>query len=375
MRARPAFLGRIVAGVVLSSWIVSCSGVIGLTNKRESSSDLETLVALGWLAAFLNPVHFSLGSKSIVPNTPAVPNYAYVPDGHISMLPDLSGNWMMIWAENSSYRSTGPTQYPESQTTRNPSGQIFGGTGNFNTWDNGGSWLYSVHRISGNNLVGFYHAEDHWYPHTTNDIAWKSIALTTSSDNGITWTAGQQIITAWRTKPGSPAWGGAGDHCVVRDSANNRWVAYYQEIAPSGVASLHMAVSTDATGSVGSWYKWDGVSFSVAGIGGKGAPLPSFSGTEGGNPSVHWNTFLNKWIMVYGGWDGNSYISSSVDMVYWTPPQLLLQPAYSGGRAWYPTIIGDSDTQAGETAKLYYADIKSDLTNRDFVVRSITFAR
>ena len=37
------------------------------------------------------------------------------------------------------------------------------------------------------NLIGFIHAEDHWYPRNSEAIAWKSIAVAYSYDNGETW--------------------------------------------------------------------------------------------------------------------------------------------------------------------------------------------
>jgi hypothetical protein len=126
----------------------------------------------------------------------------------------------------------------------------------------------------------------------------------------------------------------------------------------------------------GSWYKWDGSAFSTTpGLGGKGLALPDFVGHEGANPSVHWNTYLSKWIMVYGGWDEVIYISSSTDLLNWDTPQMIII-SDQGGRAWYPTIMGDrGDLRAGQTARIYYADIADDFSSRKFYVRTITFTR
>lgn len=321
-----------------------------------------------------NDWDFSIGEPLLVPDNPNVPVYQWFPDGHISVLQEDSDNWMMFWAEFESYRSVGAAPYPENQIILSPNTKVFGGRGG-SGWDNGGSWLNSVFRLSGENLVGFYHAEDHWSPPNPDGIAWKSIAVTYSNDNGVTWADGEQIITAWKPQPATPEWGGAGDHSVLWDTENQRWVCYYQEQVDNGEAQIHVAVSSDLHGSPGTWHKWDGSDFTIPGIGGKGVPLPAFIGHEGGNPSVHWNSYLGKWVMVYGGWDGIIYIASSADMINWDMPQTLVS-SDQGGRAWYPTIIGDKgDTLAGQTAHLYYADIASNFSSRKFYMRTIAFTR
>ena len=317
---------------------------------------------------------FSLSQPTLVPNYPNVPIYPWFPDGHISILRDGPDRWIMFWAGGESYRSIGDSPYPEDQTLLSPSIKVFGGRGGTG-WDNGGSWLNSVFRQSGNTLISFYHAEDHWFPLNPGGIAWKSIAVTHSNDNGLTWSAGEQIITTWKTKPAIPEWGGAGDHSVVWDAEHERWVCFYQEQVENGEAQIHIAVSYDSDGGTGTWYKWDGTDFTIPGIGGKGTPVPAFIGHEGGNPSVHRNYYLGKWLMVYGGWDGITYLSSSLDLINWDAPIPLVHSDQSG-RAWYPTIIGDSgDILAGQMAHLYYADISGDYSSRKFYLRTIHFRR
>jgi hypothetical protein len=58
-------------------------------------------------------------------------------------------------------------------------------------YDNGGKWLMSVnpHPTDGNprHLVGFYHAEDGFWPYQgAGGPAWKAIGVTHSWDAGIT---------------------------------------------------------------------------------------------------------------------------------------------------------------------------------------------
>ena len=301
-------------------------------------------------------------------NTINYPHFAYYPDGRISVVPD-GNQYIMFWAEFESHRSVGASQFVEDQLKFEPEEAVFGERGNFDSYDNGGSWLMSVYRQDGDNFIGFYHAEDHWYPHTSNDIAWKSIGVTYSNDEGKTWETGERIITSATPKPGTPTWGGSGDMCVVWDHKNDRWLAYYQE------HNIFMAMSTDPLGRPGTWKKYFNGEFTEDGLGGQQTPLPDFLSAPGGNPAVHWNTHLEKWVMIWHGWDpANIYISTSEDGIRWDPPQTAISSDI-GGRAWYPTIIGVTDVESGQEARIYYADIAPNFAFRVFKTRTIKFLK
>lgn len=308
--------------------------------------------------------------REIIPNNPKVPIYPWYPDGHISVLPDGFGSYMMYWAEYENYRTIGDTQRPEDHYTLEPATPIFGERGDWDDFDNGGSWLMSVHRPSEEYLIGFYHAEDHWYPHDANDIAWKSIGVTYSYDNGVTWVKGEQIITSSTKKPEIPEWGGAGDCTVIWDDVEKRWVSFYQE------NSLRVAVSYDELGAPGSWLKYYNNDFNEEGLMGEDSPVGGLELVPGGNPSVIFNSYLNKWVIVWHGWDpAYIYMSVSDDLIVWEEPIKIASAKNEYRRAWYPTIIGDTDTYAGRTAILYYADIAADFSSREFVAQEIVFLR
>lgn len=312
---------------------------------------------------------FSLGNRDELSNEANVPIYPWFPDGHIAVLAEPENNkHIMYWSEYENYRTEGDFPFPEYQLTLSPNESIFGGRRSGERWDNGGSWLMSVFRQDGDNLVGFYHAEDHW-DRTTNPegIAWKSLARTTSNDNGFTWTEGEQIITSASPKPETPTWGGAGDNCVIWDHKNNRWISYYQE------HWLRMAVSYDIEGKPGTWFKYYNGEFNEPGLEGRSSPIPGLMSKPGGNPSVHFNTYLEQFVMVWHSWVTTSiYISTSNDGIDWAEPKLL-EPNSGSRRAWYPTIIGTSDTSAGKIARLYYADIAPGFASRDFVSKALVF--
>ena len=333
----------------------------------------KSKIITGTLLLFFIATGITYGQWSVqlspatkVENKIGYPLYTWYPDGHISVLPDGNG-YIMFWAEFENYRSTGTSQFVEDQTKFDPTNSVFGRRGNFDSWENGGSWLMSVFRENGDNFIGFYHAEDHWYPHTSNDIAWKSLAVTYSSDKGKTWSTGNQIITSPTSKPATPTWGGSGDCCVVWDHINKRWMCYYQE------NWILMAVSTDPKGAPGTWKKYYNGGFTENGLGGQHTKLPGLSSASGGNPSVHWNTYLKKWVMVWHGWSPTRiYLSVSNDGINWDEPKSIIVSSISG-RAWYPTIIGNTDVEAGQIAKIYYADIANDFSFRNFETRTITF--
>jgi len=307
-----------------------------------------------------------LGQKTYL-DIDHLPYYKWIPDGHISVLPDGEGKYMMYWSEFSNSRTTGDSQFPEDQKTLDPVDPVFGGrvgnAGPSNGYNDGGSWLMSVHRHNGDTLIGFYHGESHWYPRDGNFTAWKSICVAYSFDNGYTWEDQGPIVTSNTPKPETRRWGGAGDCCVIWDPVNNRWNCYHQE------HNIRLAVSYDPLGAPGTWKKYYDGDFNEEGLGGMSTPISNLSNVGGANPSVHWNTFYEKWVMTYHGWDGGIYITLSSDGVIWEyPKKIISKQSYN---RWYPTIIGETDTKAGRLARLYYAEFNS--SGRNMAARDILF--
>lgn len=296
---------------------------------------------------------------------PDIPIARWLPDGRIPLWKS-KGVWQMYLAGHSTYRAVGlrteSLSLSPSRAVLNP------GHGSF---DNGGAWLYSVRPLSDSHLVGFYHAEDHQWEggRDPDGVAWKSIARCESRDGGLTWTKTGPILTSSKPKPLHSEWGGNGDHCVVFDPASRRWFCFFQEHA------LCMAVSDHPEGAAGTWKKWYRGSFSEPGLGGKNSPIPELNRYPGGNPSVHFNSFLQCWVMIWHTWSGDLVWSTSRDLERWRRPELLLA-AKGSERLWYPTIVGTSDTAAGERAILYYAYWPDRHRNeRQFLERMVRFVR
>lgn len=295
---------------------------------------------------------------------PDIPIARWYPDGHIPASRSSSG-WRMFWAGSTSYRTTGGTL---KTMTLDPAAPVLApGPGR----DNGGAWLYAVIPRSSTHLIGFYHAEDHEWKtgRSAEGVAWKSVARCVSSDGGATWKKSGSIITSFHRKPDRPAWGGCGDHAVVFDPATRRWFCFFQE------HFLSLAISDDLEGRPGTWKKWHRGAFSEPGLGGKSSPIPGLTRFPGGNPSVHFNTHLQCWVMVWHSWTGHLIWAHSSDLRHWSKPAVLLK-ARGRERFWYPTIIGHSDARAGESATLYYACWPDRNRNeRRFQERSIRFIR
>ncbi|MEI7773180.1 MAG: immunoglobulin domain-containing protein, partial [Verrucomicrobiota bacterium] len=306
-----------------------------------------------------------LGEPKVVPvGTNQVPLPQFFPDGHLPAV--QNGNGFL-------YFSAGR---PSCRLEVDASGSIISSkpvldSGSAGAFDNGGAWLYSVIRYpfsSPTSLVGFYHAEYHWLP--DDFIAWKSIALATSTDNGNTWVKGGEIIRSPESRPATKKWGGDGDHCVVWDSNKSRWMCFFTN---STDGCIKMAATRDADYSPGKWFKYYNGGFTEPGLDGKEDSILGLKAVPGGNPSVHFNTQLNRWIMLYHSWDegvpngqtnakSGIWISWSWDLEHWEAPSHLLAPTkdpYSDGltyaKIWNPTVVGVSDLLAGKTAKLFYS--------------------
>jgi hypothetical protein len=136
---------------------------------------------------------------------------------------------------------------------------------------------------------------------------------------------------------------------VVYDAKNARWVCFYQE------NWIYTAISTNAIPLPGTWKKYYNGGYTEPGLGGNETPVPALKNYSGANPSVHFNTHLKKWVMVWHRWNGSGlWLSVSDDLLNWQTP-INVVPASSPEKKWYPTIIGRTDVLASEYANLYYA--------------------
>ena len=303
----------------------------------------------------------------------------YWPDG--KLIPIKKGDsWQLFWCEATDALTEASSPFPENHISKLKSSSAVWGKDfvRIDGFNDGGSWFIGIFPLdNAGHYVGFFHAESHW---DASGTAHKSIGVVYSDDYGKTWHDPEPIITDSVLKPEKPAWTGLGDGCVIWDSANSRYICYYQAKIASGANSICMAASSDKKGASGTWKKWDGEGFNLpaydknTGLGGKNIAVKALDKVTGANPSVMWNTFLNKWVMVYGSWTKRIYMSFSDDGIVWSAPEKIM-----GGTdqpAWYPNLISeDGDLEGGEVVKMYWSDNQNDLGVRDLAYCKIKFKK
>ena len=142
-----------------------------------------------------------------------------------------------------------------------------------------------------------------------------------------------------------------------------------------------MAASSDRTGASGTWKKWDGKDFTIpaydssTGLGGENIPVENLEKVPGANPSVMWNTFLEKYVMVYASWEKQIYMSFSDDGIVWSSPELITGSPETP--ACYPNLIsGNGDLTGGETVQMYWSHNQNASTGiRDIAYAKIRFKK
>ncbi len=97
----------------------------------------------------------------------------------------------------------------------------------------------------------------------------------------------------------------------LRDKGSNRWMMMFAE------HQTGLAVSYDPNAYPNTWFKWNGGGFNSPGLYGPYIPAPGLDWVPGSNPSLHWNTHLERWVVIYNGWNNCMHISSSDDGIYW----------------------------------------------------------
>ncbi len=323
-------------------------------------------------------IAYKLGQRHDIEQPSNMPLRGYWTDGKITALKQTNGKFLLFWSEATSYRQVADTPWLEDNVgTLTSSDAVFGRSINKQSgFNDGGSWFIGVHSLGGNRMVGFFHAESHW---AGGDGAYKSIGVTYSNDLGKTWENGTKILGSNEPKPDTPQYTGLGDGCVVWNEARQSWICYYSGYCKSvWDYVMTMAESTDPEGAPGTWKKWDGTAFTgvgcdpETGLGADNVSIDNLVYRRGANPSVMYNTYINKWIMVYHGWESYIVMSTSDDGITWEMPIPLISKTMEPGGVMYPNMISsEGDTSGGKSFRIYHAadmvNGKRVLAYRDFI--------
>ncbi|MCH5686153.1 hypothetical protein LWM68_18970 [Niabella sp. W65] len=176
-------LSFILLGIQLLSFWNSCS-----KHDTYVAGDLQqqkTLLAGNW--------DFAIGERSILSQSTFPPgDSGYYTDGAVPLL-KIGSQYYGFWARYRNYRTVAGSPLLQNHLGQlNPLTPVFGGNqpnnGTSNGFNDGGMWFIGVRQLNDGRLAGFFHAETHWYPRTTQGwYAYKSIGVAYSADSGRSW--------------------------------------------------------------------------------------------------------------------------------------------------------------------------------------------
>ncbi len=242
----------------------------------------------------------------------------------------------------------------------------------------GPRWMESVIKAEDDTLYGFYHHEPVGLCGGDGKTA-PQIGAARSRDDGFTWEdLGIILAAAQRSRRCATDnlyfVGGEGDFSAVRDQEGSyvyfAYSAYPASIDGQGIVFARMKWA-DRDRPSGRVIKWRAGEWTAPGLTGRGIPAPAFAakvswheaGTDAfWGPSLHWNTHLQKYVMLMTRTADSSFNNSGIYIAYadrledpraWSTPRLLIE-----GGAWYPQVMGlqrgrGTDTLAGQYARFF----------------------
>ncbi|MDP3070524.1 MAG: immunoglobulin domain-containing protein [Opitutaceae bacterium] len=242
-------------------------------------------------------------------------------------------------------------------------------------------WLESVSADPNGTLWAWYHAEPvGLFPDST--LTAPKIGAVVSSDGGLTLRNLGTVLESGDpldpTARNGYFAGGHGDFSVILDRERRYFYFLFDNYggatATQGVCIARMAYA-DRHDPVGKVWKFHDGAWREAGLGGRVTPIfPVVKRWQASDPdalwgpSVHWNTYLNCYVMLMShaagepGWSQQGiYVSFCADLSKpdtWTTPRKILDKSeFSGWYYFYPQVMGlerdGTDTLAGQVARLY----------------------
>ncbi len=275
---------------------------------------------------------------------------------------DREGNLHVFTSVRHPFRSTGKNLYSltpvATRTTIQHREEI-----------EGGKWLEATHYEDGT-LYGWYHNEPEDICPDNLRLSAPRIGAMISYDEGLTWRDLGIILEApldslnCETRNNYFA-GGNGDFSVILDNEKKYFYfligTYHRQVEEQGISIARMSYS-DRNDPVGKVLKWRDGEWKEPGLGGNSTPVFSvikdwhrLDADAYWGPSIHFNTYLNMYVIVMNHAVDNYWLQEGVYISYnhdiadplgWSAPERL--PIDPQAMA-YPEIIG---VEQGETDKL-----------------------
>ncbi len=290
---------------------------------------------------------------------------AFWRDGRLFWFGSSGGPWL----------SSGPAQFGPWETRQVP----------LETVNAAPHWLESVWPDDNGLLYGWYHIEPiGLVPESTLTAPKMGAVVSTDGgatlrDLGILLESGDALDPSARN---GYFVGGHGDGTVIHDRSRTYFYFFFGNYGGAaesqGVCVARMAYE-DRANPAGKVWKYYNGAWREAGRGGRVTPIfpvrrpwansdpDAFWG-----PSVHWNTYLNCFVMLLNhaagepGWSQEGvYVSFGADLSRpetWTPPRKVLDRSeFPGWYFFYPQVMGlesgGTDRRAGQVARLYVGGI------------------
>ena len=308
------------------------------------------------LPAFAQQAHVRAATEQDMPAQVDSNSPAWWANGELHLLNSTGANPL---------RGIGPDQFhlsPPISTYLN----------HINPWP---TWIEAVWPDPSGVIFAWYHQE-HWGLCPGSRLAVPQIGAAISYDGGASFQDMGAVITSGdpyscASQNGYFA-GGVGDFSVVLDRNHDYFYFYFTNYAgpleSQGISAARMHY-TDRFYPVGTVSKYYNGAWTEPALGGRVTPIfPAKASWMDANtnsfwgPSVHWNTFLNSWVMLLNhsccttGFPQKgiyiSYVARLGGPTAWSKPVKLIE---NGG--WYPQVLGEgtdgTDRQAGHVARLY----------------------
>jgi len=252
-----------------------------------------------------------------------------------------------------------PQGAPSTSCTQNPDADYVGAN-------------FVMRAQNGTDLLMFYEAGNKSIGNTPVSHGWEFnvIARARSSDNGLTWTREDVVLSGTDPKPtvrSEVAQPGLSEPGAI--VANGYIYMLYQYVpnsgtdpdAPSVIQVARAPLASD--GAAGSWMKYYRGGFTEPGIAGRGSPVVATGGTTGCTRPVEvwpaFSTYLKAYVLAFvcnEGW----FFATSTDLVTWSAPRNFLpmkmwQPCQAMDWNYVLATPGNEAGVIGRTGFVLYA--------------------